>query len=169
MVTDAHLISATLEGDLTAFDDLMQRYQRLVFTIARNYVRDDEDAMDITQEVFISTYQKMHAISQPKQFKSWLIRVCYNACATFVRRRRDETPLEWVAEPSHQAETLQSEHSHTLTTLLNCLRPRQRLAVVLKYIEGFAISEIAEVLDCSEGNVKNILYRSMRKLSAAAQ
>ncbi len=167
--SDSQIVEKILSGDTTAFDELMKRYQRLVYSIAMNYVGLVDDAMDITQMVFMTTFKKLKTVQEPAQIKHWIIRVTYNTCASQARKTIAMSSLEVVADPQDQGHGDQAIHQQTLSKLLDQLNPKHRLAIILKYIEGYPIREIADVLSCSEGNVKNMLYRSMQKLSAIAQ
>ena len=119
--------------------------------------------MDITQNVFLAAFEKLHSVQQPDQFKSWLMRVTYNSSVSFSRSQRAE-PHVALAEEQLPSEDHPLDR-HMLGQYLDKLHPKHRLAVVLKYIEGYAVKEIAEVLECHETVVKNILYRSMRKMA----
>jgi RNA polymerase sigma-70 factor (ECF subfamily) len=171
---DITLIQEVLNGSLTAFDQLMMRYQRLVFSISRNFCKDRDHALDITQNVFLKVYQKLASLASPDQFKSWLIRITYNECISWQRGLRLHEPIEESGEmlttPESQDQgLLHRESRERLKGLLIHLNPKHRLAVVLKYFEGMPIKEIAEILETSDAVVKNMLYRGMRRMSQQAR
>ena len=168
-LTDALLIENILDGKLEAFDELMVRYERLVYKIAYNFTKDREHALDITQAVFLKAYEKLAGVKDRNHFKAWVIRVTYNECVSWQRSQRNHDWLDEEAtglrKPNQELDITNRESREQLGGLLNRLNPKYRLAVVLKYFEGLPIREIAGVLECSEGSVKNMLYRSMRQMA----
>ena len=174
-MTDLQLVQNTLDGRLNAFDELMQRYQKLVYSVAFGFGKTKENAMDISQNVFLKVYEKLHTFKGDAEFKSWLMRVTYNEGVNWVRKNKKsnlEEPLEKI-EPyikfdlTDEDEFIAKEHKLELIKCLFNLNTRYRLAVVLRYFENKSIKEIAAVLDCSEGVVKNMLFRSIQKLKTS--
>jgi RNA polymerase sigma-70 factor (ECF subfamily) len=169
--SDEALIEECRGGSRLAFDQLMQRYQRLVFRVGYSYARQPEDALDITQEVFLKVYRKLNSYKGDGTFQSWLLRVTHNHCVDWVRKhRRDRsfeelTPAHYAEYPATQeTELYRHEQRRILLAMLEELNPKQRLAVTLRYFEEMSIREIAGVLECSQGVVKSILFRSVAKL-----
>ncbi len=173
-VSDADLISRSRSGDLTAFDALMARYQGLVFTVARVCVRDRDAALDISQNTFLKAFERLESLRDKASFRPWIGRIARHEAITWARRNRhrrqsmgfvdpDETVLADAA-PSQEAQMLSDERDSRLAEQLRRLNRRYRLTMSLRYVEGMSIAEIAAVLRCSEGMVKNILFRSVRKL-----
>jgi len=169
---DFDLISNTLDGDLSAYDELMQRYEHLVYKISFGFGKNKENALDITQNVFIKCYQKMAQFKSKSSFKSWLVKISYNEGVNWVRSNQrfnnqenidDHADLASIAI-SNEDEYLAKENKSQLIHCLYNLNTRYRLAVVLRYFEEMPIKEIAQTLQCSEGVVKNMLFRSLRKL-----
>lgn len=178
--TDRALIDATLAGELSSYDQLMRRYERLVYRISLFYGRTRENAMDISQNVFLKCYRSLPSFRGDSAFKTWLLRIACNEGLAWVRaggrRSAHETPgagMPIVREESTEAlqekEILDMERKSMLVEKLGELNPRQRTAVTLRYLQQRPVREIAEALQCSEGNVKNMLFRSVRKLRDALQ
>lgn len=170
---DSELIDEMRNGSLTAFDSLMQRYQQLVFTIAYTVGHSEEDAMDISQDVFLKVYQKLNAYRGKGSFKGWISRIAKNESINGLkkinRRKQTENLEETLAmpvsqDPSQEDELLARENRATLLRRLFNLNTRYRLAVVLRYYKDMPIRQIAETMQCSEGMVKNMLYRSLQRL-----
>ncbi len=170
--TDNILIQESLSGSMGAFDDLMERYQGLVYKVALRYGERREHALDITQNVFLRVYEKLDSLRADASFKPWLLRITYHESINWLRKQRqyqDHEPVDENAPLPGRTRTqeealLRQEKTECLTRSLSCLNPKHRLAVTLKYYEGMSIREISAVLECSEMMVKNILYRSLEKL-----
>ena len=172
MQNDLDLIDEILSGDLSAYDQLIQRYEKLVYKISFGFGKNKENALDISQNVFIKSYQKLASFKGRSSFKSWLVRICYNEGVNWVRSNqrfnKQENIDDHIEMPSialsNEDEFLAKENKSELIHCLYDLNTRYRLAVVLRYFEDMPIKEIAKTLDCSEGVVKNMLFRSLRKL-----
>ncbi len=172
MHNDFDLIQKTIDGDLTAYDKLMQHYERLVYKISYGFGKNKENALDITQNVFIKSYQKLASFKGKSSFKSWLVRISYNEGVNWVRSNQKYSNQENIDDHlelpslafSNEDEYLAKANKSQLIHCLYDLNTRYRLAVVLRYFEDMPIKEIAKTLQCSEGVVKNMLFRSLRKL-----
>lgn len=170
--SDSELIAEVKMGNLQAFDSLMQRYQKFVYSIAFGFGKSKDNALDITQNVFLKLYQNLHSFREQSLFKTWLTRICYNESINWSKRNKrhmDRESLEMVSNFSsnnrlQEDELLAKENKVLLLQSLFGLNTRYRLAVILRYFEEKSITEIAAVLNCSEGVVKNMLFRSLQKL-----
>lgn len=170
-VSDAALIQRSRSGDLTAFDALMTRYQGLVFTVAYACARDRDDALDISQNAFMKAFEHLDSLRDEASFRSWIARIARREGIDWARRnrhRRQFVDPEEVhlpdAAPSQEARLLSDECGRRLAARLDRLNRRYRVTVSLRYVEGMSIAEIAAVLRCSEAMVKNMLFRSLRRL-----
>lgn len=169
--SDDALIEETRGGSRLAFDQLMQRYQRLVYRVSYSFARQPEDALDITQEVFLRAYRKLDSYQSRGTFKSWLLRIARNQGIDWLRSQKrhrgfEELTADRVPEvpATQESELYQREQRQILMCAMDGLNPKQRLAVTLRYFEEMPIRDIAEVLECSQGVVKSILFRSVEKL-----
>lgn len=174
--SDNQLVAAALEQDLGAFDELMQRHQRLVYSVAIHLVRDSETAFDVTQTVFLKAFQRLDQYRHEAQVKTWLLRITYHESVDSLRRHRLrgalQEPLEEASphlamEAAQERELLQKDDRVQLSRALAGLNERHRLAVILRYFQGLGIQDIARILGCSEGVTKNMLFRSVRSLREA--
>lgn len=172
---DEMLIEKTLAGSLECYDVLMQRYQKDVFAVARGYARSVDDSLDICQNVFLKAYRKLDSFAGRSSFKTWLVSIANREGLNWVRTRSRKSPaivvdLEAVQLPSEhdqEAAFLETERRQKVVDSLEVLNQRSRLAVILRYFRDMPIREVAVILDCSEGVVKNMLFRSVQKLRAA--
>ncbi len=172
---DELLIEKTLAGSLECFDVLMQRYQRDVFAVARGYTRTSDDALDVCQNTFLKAYRKLDTFAGRSSFRTWLTSIANREGLNWVRTRSRKAP---AAAPEAQLESLPSgdnqesalleaERRQLVVENLQVLNPRSRMAVILRYFREMTVSEVAAVLDCSEGVARNMLFRSVRKLRDA--
>jgi RNA polymerase sigma-70 factor (ECF subfamily) len=149
--TDDVLVAEARDGGVQAFDQLMLRYEKLVCKVAMNYVKDKQNALDVTQNVFLNTYNESI---------NWIRRG---------KRHAGHDELEHaeasVASTADQESTLVlQERQRQLIGGMKQLNPKYRLALALRYAEGMRIREIADVMECSEGMVKSLLFRGVRQI-----
>lgn len=169
---DYLLIEEILSGNLNSFDHLMERYQNLVYKISLSFGKTKENALDITQNVFLKAFQNLKSFRGKNNFRSWLSRIAYNEGQNWNRQTKrletdDTIDLDdkfLVREPTQEDELLAREFRHQLLRSLFNLNTKYRLAVVLRYYQNMSIREIASILNCAEGVVKNMLYRSLQRL-----
>ncbi len=171
--TDKELIDATLKGELEAFDELMRRYERLVYKVAISFVRDSESGFDVTQTVFLKAFRALEGFRSEANVKTWLLRITYNESVNWLRgggaRSERQEPIEDAAEelsvdPRQERDLIARENEARIEKAMSRLNDRYRLAVALRYFQGLGIAEISQVLGCSEGVTRNILFRSVRSL-----
>lgn len=169
--TDAELIEATFAGREEAFDDLMKRYQRFVYKLAFGFGRNHENALDLSQNVFLKVYSKLALYRGEASFRTWLAKVVYHEGINWLRanRRHAEGHVEVkessaTESASQDDEVLRQQRTELILSGLTRLNRRYRAAVELRYFHGMKLREIAEVLDCSEGVAKNALFRGVRTL-----
>lgn len=174
---DAQLIAETLNGSLPSFDLLMQRYEKLVFKIAYGFGKNKDNALDITQNTFLKTFENLHSFQSHSSFKGWLMRITYNEGINWTRKNKftkiwddlsEDMPMSDNA-PTQEDELLAKENRALLLRSLFELNTRYRLAVVLRYFKNQPVREIAATLNCSEGVVKNMLFRSLQRLRSILQ
>lgn len=173
MGSDQELVERTLGGELEAFDELMKRYERLVYKVAYGFVGDAESALDVSQTVFLKAYKALAGFRKEANVKTWLMRITYNESINWVRRPGSQSRLhepledavaELTADASQEDEMVRRETRERIDGAMARLNERYRLAVVLRYFQGLGIAEISDVLGCSEGVTKNILFRSVKAM-----
>ena len=174
---DHVLIDEILSGTLSSYDTLMERYQNLIFKIAYSFGKNKENAMDISQNIFLKAYQKLSTLKGQNSFKAWLSRIAYHEGINWTRKHKSVVQFESIEtnqepeseSPSREDELLANEYRHELMQSLFALNTKYRLAVVLRYYQNMSIREIAAILKCSEGVVKNMLFRSVQRLKLILQ
>jgi len=177
--TDTELILQSQNGNMDAFEQLVQRYDKRVFTIAAGYVNSAEDAKDIYQEVFLRVYRGLPKFESRSEFGTWLYRITTNVCLSYrARRRRDKSAFGRDGDndeahgvhPSLKDEASakrmgeDDEISRRVEKALDRLSPRQRLVFTLRHYDGYKLAEIATMLGCTEGSVKKYLFEATARL-----
>jgi RNA polymerase sigma-70 factor (ECF subfamily) len=170
-LADQELIRETLAGSGAAYELLMRRYERLVYRVSYGYVHDRDDALDVTQDVFVRAYERLDSFRGAGSFKGWLMVLTHRVNLNWRRTNRRDADREELTTANAPAvgarqeqDLLRREEAELVLRELEVLNPRQVLAVTLRYFERMPVKEIAEVLDCSVASTKNILFRSLERL-----
>lgn len=174
MVLDANdreVIEACQRGDWDAFRLLFEAHKDRVYSIALRYCGDESAAMDIAQDTFLTLISSIREFRGGSRFESWLYRIVVNRCLDHRRRDRRLVPfleglLDIVRAPADSVldELLRTEMAKDVQKIIGMLPSEQRIVVVLRYTEGLAYEEIAEILGCSAGTVASRLSRAHRVL-----
>jgi len=170
-ISDDVLIRNTLSGAIDSFDELMHRYERLVFKIAYSFGGNREDALDITQTVFLKAYNNLSTFRTDSSFKTWLLRITYNEGINWTRSWKNRADIHrdvddelLLLHASQESDLIDKERRQMIRLGLDSLNGRYRTAILLRYVHDMPIREIARVLQCSEVMTKNILFRGVRSL-----
>ena len=168
---DRETIAACQRGDREAFQALFETYQDKVYSIALRYSGERTVALDIAQEVFLKLLSSIQDFHGDAGFETWLYRVVVNQCLDHRRRgRRLMSMVEGILDalPARKEsafeELRRSEIEHQVQRVIGRLRPEMRILVVLRYTEGLAYEQIAEILGCSKGTVASRLNRAHKVL-----
>ena len=164
-VEDRDLIGKARRGDVEAYNLLVSRWERRVFNYLLRLVSNREDAMDLSQDVFLKAYQNLPKLDDPGKFSSWLFRIAHNEAFSMFRKRRPETEL--VEPRPHVGGLLPMELSLAVESALKRLSEDQREAVLLKVYQGFKFEEMAVILDCPLSTVKSRLYTALDLLKTS--
>jgi RNA polymerase sigma-70 factor, ECF subfamily len=174
------LVLAAKGGDVTAFEQLVKRYDRNIFRIAQHITQNREDAEDVVQDAFLKAYENLEQFQGNSKFYTWLVRIAVNESLMKLRRRRsdrtvsldedieteeDTMPRE-VADWSPNPEQLykQGELKEILRKTIQGLPASFRTVFVLRDVEGLSTEEAAEALDLSIPAVKSRLLRARLQL-----
>jgi RNA polymerase sigma-70 factor (ECF subfamily) len=171
-VEDADLIASARRGDVEAYNLLISRWEKRVYNYLLRLVGNREDALDLSQDVFLKAYQNLRKLEEPGRFAPWLFRIAHNEAYSLFRKRRPEVETEAEPEGTEGEITVAGsgvfpiELSLAVATALDRLSGDQREAVVLKIYQGFKFEEMAEILDCPVSTVKSRLYTALDVLKA---
>ncbi len=166
------VIHACQEGDREAFRLLFEAYKDRVFSIACYSLGDKTAADDITQQIFVKLFTRIGQFRGDSEFTTWLYRLVINACLDERRRQRRLLPVAEFLPMSKAAYRKSPEPGYerreiagSVREAIGGLKPKMRLPILLKYIEGLSYEEIAAVLGCSKGTVASRLNRAHKALA----
>ena len=164
-VEDRDLIAKARRGDVEAFNLLVSRWEKRVFNYLLRLLANREDALDVSQDVFLKAYQNLPKLGDADKFAGWLFRIAHNEAFSLLRRRRPETELPPDLPPAGSSgRLLPLELSLAVEGALKRLSHDQRETVLLKVYQGFKFDEIAEILECPVSTVKSRLYTALELL-----
>ena len=171
-LVDGHVIKACQRGDREAFRLLFEAYKDRVFTIAVYSLRDETLAGDVTQQIFLKLMTRINQFRGDSEFTTWLYRLVINSCHDERRKHWRFLPLGsdnalGRADQRRSQETRyeQKEIADSVKEAIGTLKPKMRLPILLKYIEGLSYEEIASVLECSPGTIASRLNRAHKMLA----
>ncbi len=172
MNQDAELVSRIREGDREAFEALYHRYKRSLFRTALAITGDRGAAEEILQDCFLKVYHCIPEVDCSSPLGPWMHRIVVNLSYNWVVKRRpwfvsvEEVIDRLVAAPQLSPEHLyeKKELQERLKEAINSLNLNQRLVVILFYLQGFSLAEIAYILECPVGTVKSRLYHARKAL-----
>jgi RNA polymerase sigma-70 factor (ECF subfamily) len=162
-VEDADLIRKAQRGDVEAFNLLISRWEKRVFNYLLRILQNREDALDLSQDVFLKAYQSLRKLEDPDRFAAWIFRIAHNEAYSLFRKRKPEGDAAG-GEPSGRTAgvgVFPIELSLAVSSALGRLNADQRETVVLKIYQGFKFEEIAEILSCPVSTVKSRLYTAL--------
>lgn len=165
---DAAAIRQCLAGDTAAFEQLVARYERVLFRVALRMLGNTEDARDATQTAFVKAFEQLRRYDPAFRFFSWIYRILSNEC---LNQRRARRPLVEVDEalraPGGPFETLEAdERKRRVQAALLELAPAYREVIVLRHFAGLSYEEVAAALDIPERTVKSRLHTARQQLGA---
>ena len=179
--TDEELVQATLKGDPHAFEEIVERYQRLVFNIIYHYVGARDVVEDLAQEVFLKVFRSLETFDMRGPLKAWVSRITANTCLDELRRNRkqkvhtftdlgsdDQSRIEDFFEQFTSKGLLTEQDVSELFVLLEKLMGRlndkDKMAFVLRELEGLSYSDIAQAMNTTEVAVRIRISRSKKRL-----
>lgn len=187
-LTDLDLVTHCKQGNEMAFSQLVQRYQRKVYTIALGMVKNPDDAMDIAQEGFVKVHRYIGNFQGTSSFYTWLYRIVVNLCIDHLRKTgryaNDEYDERIHAQGSGSGSVgvLSSnlgnnpslnlgrkELAAVMQKAINELPPYHKAVILMREIEGMSYSDMANTLDVSKGTVMSRLHHARQKLQTSLQ
>jgi RNA polymerase sigma-70 factor (ECF subfamily) len=170
---EAELLASARTGDLQAFEQLVTRYERLVFCLALRLTGNAEDAREATQGTFIQMYRKLHQVDTQRPLGPWLYAVAVNVCRGMGRERRRSrlVPIEAFVElaavdpaPGPERQFSAKERERHLRAGLRELPEKERAALLLREVEDLSTAEVARLLGSSETTVRSQISSARLKL-----
>jgi len=178
--SEKNLLERAKSGDIAAFEQLIDSYQRKIFNIALRMLGNYDDAGDLTQEVLIRIYRSIRSFKEQSSFSTWIYRITTNVCLDEIRKRKNRKVISLDEEikfddgdmkrqiesdeptPEETAET--EDLKKIVNDAIARLNEEHRIVIVLRDIQGLSYEEIAEVLKCPEGTVKSRINRARQAL-----
>ena len=179
---DAELVARSQQGDYEAFNDLVTKHRGRVYAMVQNLVKNEADAWDLSQEVFLKVWKALPRFEARAKFTTWLYRITHNVVYDWMRKRKVENAgelddnlldREHIAAGALATPTAsdrpdeamdRSETRRRIEEALGKISPEHREVILLREVQGLEYKEIAEVLECSIGTVMSRLYYARKKL-----
>jgi len=179
---ETELVARARQGDLTAYDELVRRYQERIYATVYHMTANHEDANDLAQEAFIKAFHALKSFKGGSSFYTWVYRIAVNKTINFLKQRKNR------AQMSLDDLDFNVEHDPDLVALISDKTPRRdidllelqeklnvamqklsephRLVVTLHDVQGMSHEEIAKVMDCNIGTVRSRLFYARQQLQA---
>jgi RNA polymerase sigma-70 factor (ECF subfamily) len=179
---DQRLVERVQGGDKRAFDVLVLKYQHKIVKLVMRYVRDQSEALDVTQEAFIKAYRAIPKFRGDSAFYTWLYRIAINSAKNHIvakQRRPMEYDLDLQESGGYEAHAQlrdndsperiaqREELRESLQTAIDTLPEELRVAIILREIDGMSYEEIAGAMDCPVGTVRSRIFRARDALDKA--
>lgn len=180
---DAELVARAREGDLSAYDQLVRRYQERIYATIYHMTSHHDDAADLTQETFIRAHRALQGFKGDCTFFTWIYRIAVNRTLNFLKQRRNRSThlslndLDFNAEHDPDVVALMSDQTprrdldltelqQRLNAAMLKLSETHRMVVVLHDIQGLPHDEIASIMNCNTGTVRSRLFYARQQLQA---
>lgn len=181
-VDEQVLVKRARQGDLSAYDELVRRYQERIYATVYHMTSNHEDANDLAQEAFIKAFQALKSFKGGSSFYTWVYRIAVNKTINFLKQRKNKSlislnDLDFNAEHDPDLIALISEKTprreinlvelqEKLNAAMQKLSEPHRLVVTLHDVQGLSHEEIAEIMDCNIGTVRSRLFYARQQLQA---
>lgn len=175
-MTEVEIIQSIQSGNTKVFRILVERYQDMVFRTTIGFTHNQEDAEDLTQEVFVKVFQSLNSFQGKSEFSTWLYRITVNMALNFVRRKKIERFFDFSDEQLqpilHQQKSdenpeqtmINDESDQLIRNAIDKLSAKQRTAFVLSRYEELSQKEIAAIMQTTVGAVEQHLQRAKGNL-----
>jgi RNA polymerase sigma-70 factor (ECF subfamily) len=168
-IDDTSLIQAIKQGELSAWAEIIKRYQQPIYYFIARMVKNHQQAADLTQQVFVKAYKRVRQLKDAAQFKPWLYKIALNQCRNYFRIIQryvfvDVNEANLVDDGSVLDDIIDQETRNCLKQAVDKLPKRQRLTVLFRVYQGLNYKEIADILGCSPDTVKANYHHALNRL-----
>jgi len=173
-LTDIDLIKKVLEGNHSAYADLVKRHERFVFTLALRFSKSREDAEEIAQDCFVKAYRSLNNFQQTAKFSTWMYTIVYRTSMTFLRKNKLETQSIDSEDSLIQLQNYESSFNANLVEqkskfaylnmAINQLLPDDAAIITLFYQGEQSLEEIGKALNMEANTIKVKLHRARHRL-----
>ena len=166
MKTDLELVQQVLDGEMSAYNQLLFRYEAPIYKFVANTIKNDDIAKDISQEVFIAAYYKLYTYKKKYKFSTWLFQIALNKSIDYMRKNKniqqlaiDSTEIfDENISPEHYAEY--KETKKNLEDFIKTLSKTEQQILILRYsYDDLTFKDISEILKINESTVKYKYYK----------
>lgn len=175
-VSDAGFHKIYKKNKHQGLEILYERYKKYVYTLAYRYAGNKEDALDLTQEVFVSIFKSLDNFKEELSILPWVKRITVNKCLNFIRDRKEASSLNQTTDDGLEmqdlilsSETTESKAQYldtkqALEAAINKLSAEERMAIILRHMKGMKYEDIARTMDIPLGTLKTLLHRSRKTI-----
>ena len=172
---DIHYINLIIEGDINAFNILVDRYKDLVFSLALKMVKNREEAEEVAQDAFIKVFKSLSQFKGDSKFSTWIYKVTYNTCLDRLKKQKREQQVVSIDEfNTNQIKSIDNaldkmeneEREKAIQDCIQLLPADDAFLLTLFYFDEQSLEEIAKVIGLTANNVKVKLFRSRKKLTS---
>jgi RNA polymerase sigma-70 factor (ECF subfamily) len=176
------LVKRARHGDLTAYDELVRRYQERIYATVYHMTSNHEDANDLAQEAFIKAFQALKSFKGGSSFYTWVYRIAVNKTINFLKQRKNRAQMSLndldfnaehdpdlvalISDKTPRREVGLTELQEKLNAAMQKLSEPHRLVVTLHDVQGLSHEEIADIMDCNIGTVRSRLFYARQQLQA---
>lgn len=170
---DIYYIEAVRNGNVQAFSFLVEKYQKLVYTLALKLLKKPEEAEEMAQDTFVKAFQKLDSYEGKSKFSTWLYSITYNACISELRKRRIEfkslddrqiSDQEEQKMHDYYRETKKEDQEKYLNLALEKLPEDDQVLVTLYYYENQSMDEISAITGLTVSNIKVKIHRARKRM-----
>lgn len=167
MQDDLNLVQSILDGNVDSFNILVNKYESKVLRFIYNMIKNKEAAEDITQEVFITVYNKIYLYDKNHKFTNWLLQVSKNKCIDYMRKYKrvyesniEDIPNITSKEMSPEESAEFKETKENVENFLKSLCEIDRQILIMRYSQELTFFDLSKVLEMTESNIKRRYYKS---------
>ena len=165
-------LSAAKQNNKRAWEKLVKENESLVYHIAYRMMQNEEEAKDVSQEIFIKVYRNLQKFDEKSAFSTWIYRIAVNTCIDALRKKKGKEVVSWEEQTQHQKENvtdttetpeevyLQKEKQLQIIDMIQNLSPEHKAVLLMRDMEDMTYGEIAECLSVSLGTVKSRIARA---------
>jgi RNA polymerase sigma-70 factor (ECF subfamily) len=179
---EMELVRRARKGDLSAYDELVRRYQERIYATVYHMTANHEDANDLAQEAFIKAFQALKSFKGGSSFYTWIYRIAVNKTINFLKQRRNKSQMSLddldfnaehdpdlvalISDKTPRREVGLAELQEKLNAAMQRLSEPHRLVVTLHDVQGLSHEEIGKIMECNIGTVRSRLFYARQQLQA---
>ena len=179
---DPELVRAAREGDMRAYDQLIQRYQGRIYSTIYHMTSNHEDANDLAQDTFIKAYSVLKSFKGDSSFYTWIYRIAVNKTINFLKARKNKYSLSlndmdfnaendpdlvaFVSDKTPRRDVALAELQQKLNEAMQKLSEDHRMVITLHDVQGLSHDEIAAIMECNTGTVRSRLFYARQQMQA---